>query len=70
MHVLHDRLVAPGAELADCCRDHVEATAAAGNCGTHGGRMACEMPVGTALGLRSMVRMEPHTYGWEWLLPV
>jgi hypothetical protein len=30
MHVLHNRLVAPGAELADCCRNHVEATAATG----------------------------------------
>jgi hypothetical protein len=26
MHVLRNRLVAPGAELADCCGDHVEAT--------------------------------------------
>jgi hypothetical protein len=25
MHVLGDRLVAPGAELADCGRNHVEA---------------------------------------------
>jgi hypothetical protein len=31
MHVLHHRLVAPGAKLADCCRHHVEATSAAGD---------------------------------------
>ena len=30
MHVLHYRLLAPGTELAGCCGDHVEATAAAG----------------------------------------
>ena len=30
MHVLHNRLVAPGAKLADCCGNHVEAAPAAG----------------------------------------
>jgi hypothetical protein len=30
MHVLHSRLVAPGTELADGCRYHVEAASAAG----------------------------------------
>ena len=30
MHVLRNRLVAPGAELADGCRNHVEAAPAAG----------------------------------------
>jgi hypothetical protein len=29
MHVLHNRLVAPGAKLADCCRYHVQAAPAA-----------------------------------------
>ena len=31
MHVLHNRLVAPGVKLADCCRDHVQAAPAAGD---------------------------------------
>ena len=31
MHVLGNRLVAPGAKLADGCRDHVEAASAAGD---------------------------------------
>jgi hypothetical protein len=31
MHVLHNRLVAPGAKLADCCRNHVQAAPAAGD---------------------------------------
>src|SRR5688572_16216221 len=31
MHVLHSRLVAPGAKLADCCGNHVEAASAAGD---------------------------------------
>ena len=30
MHVLHNWVVAPGVELADCCGNHVDATAAAG----------------------------------------
>ena len=29
MHVLHNRLLAPGAKLADGCRDHVQAAPAA-----------------------------------------
>jgi hypothetical protein len=31
MHVLHSRLVPPGAKLADCCGNHVEAAPAAGD---------------------------------------
>src|SRR5829696_6882331 len=31
MHVLHNRLVPPGAKLADCSGDHVEAAPAAGD---------------------------------------
>ena len=31
MHVLHHRLLAPGAKLADGCRDHDEAASAAGD---------------------------------------
>jgi hypothetical protein len=30
VHVLHNRLLAPGAKLANCCRNHVEAAPAAG----------------------------------------
>ena len=31
MHVLHNRLLAPGVELADGCRNHVQAAPAAGH---------------------------------------
>ena len=31
MYVLYNRLVAPGAEFADGCRNHVEAASAAGD---------------------------------------
>jgi hypothetical protein len=30
VHVLHNRFVAPGAELADCCGHHIQAAPAAG----------------------------------------
>jgi hypothetical protein len=31
MHVLHNRLVAPGPEFADCCRNHIQAAPAPGD---------------------------------------
>jgi hypothetical protein len=83
MHVLHNRLLAPRMELADGCRNHVEAAPAEGyleqvngpvrsrwSGAGHGGRRTA---AATAFGLRgppaATAPAQPRRLVFRWVIP-